>query len=99
MRHAIWEPNFLSALDKLRARKILEAGDAGSLRSAYNFLRLCESVLRRWGNRSVTQLPVHREEEDIFARRMMCATIDEFRAPYGKARETIHSLRLRYLVE
>ena len=99
MRHAIWEPNFLSALDKLRARKILEAGDAGSLRSAYNFLRLCESVLRRWGNRSVTQLPVHREEEDIFARRMKCATIDEFRAPYGKARETIHSLRLRYLVE
>ncbi|MEO8438856.1 MAG: bifunctional [glutamate--ammonia ligase]-adenylyl-L-tyrosine phosphorylase/[glutamate--ammonia-ligase] adenylyltransferase [Spartobacteria bacterium] len=97
MRHGIWEPNFLAALDLLRHQKILAAGDAGSLRSAYNFLRTCESVLRRWGNRSISRLPAAREEEDIFARRMKCATIDEFRLPYGRAREVIHSLRLRYL--
>ena len=99
MRHGIWEPNFLSALDKLRGQKIMEAGDAGSLRSAYNFLRSCESVLRRWGNRSVSRLPVDRREEDIFARRMKCPSIEEFRKPYGRAREIIHSLRLRYLVD
>ncbi|MEO5753370.1 MAG: bifunctional [glutamate--ammonia ligase]-adenylyl-L-tyrosine phosphorylase/[glutamate--ammonia-ligase] adenylyltransferase [Chthoniobacterales bacterium] len=99
MRYGIWEPNFLRALDKLRGQKVMEAGDAGSLRSAYNFLRSCESVLRRWGNRSVARLPASREDENMFARRMKSATIEEFRAPYSKARETIHSLRLRYLVE
>lgn len=99
MRHGIWEPNFLSALDKLRSRKIVAAGDAGSLRSAYNFLRSCESVLRRWGNRGVSRLPASRPEEDIFARRMQCATIEDFRKPYGRAREIIRSLRLRYLID
>jgi glutamate-ammonia-ligase adenylyltransferase len=99
MRHGIWEPNFLSALDQLRRQKILEAGDAGSLRSAYNFLRACESVLRRWGNRSVSRLPATRPEEEIFARRMNCATIEDFRLPYSRAREVIRSLRLRYLVD
>ncbi|HSU85851.1 MAG TPA: hypothetical protein VLI42_03885, partial [Chthoniobacterales bacterium] len=99
MRHGIWEPNFLSALDKLRGQKILEGGEAGSLRSAYNFLRSCESVLRRWGNRSVSRLPPTRAEEEIFARRMNCATIEDFRRPYSRAREVIRSLRLRYLVD
>lgn len=99
MRHGIWEPNFLSALDKLRGQKILEGSDAGSLRSAYNFLRTCESILRRWANRSVSRLPATRPEENIFARRMKCATIEDFRRPYSRAREVIHSLRLRYLVD
>ncbi len=99
MQHGIWEPNFLSALDKLRGQKVMAAGDAGSLRSAYNFLRSCESVLRRWANRSVSRLPLTREEEDIFARRMKCPSIEDFRKPYGQAREIIHSLRMRYLVD
>ncbi|MEO7168607.1 MAG: hypothetical protein ABI016_16445 [Chthoniobacterales bacterium] len=99
MRHTIWEPNFLSALDKLRGQKIMEPSDAGNLRSAYNFLRACESVLRRWDNRSISRLPANRPEEDIFARRMKCASIEDFRKPYGQAREIIHSLRLRYLVD
>jgi glutamate-ammonia-ligase adenylyltransferase len=99
MRHRVWEPNFSVAIEKLAAKKVLEKRDARSLQSAYNFLRTCESVLRRWQNRSVSTLPTTREEEDQFARRMRFATIDEFRAPYGKAREMIHSLRLRYLAE
>ena len=99
MRNGIWEPNFLTALDKLRGQKIMEAGDAGSLRSAYNFLRGCESVLRRWGNRSVSRLPSGPEEEQMFAHRMKCATIEEFSLPYRRAREVIRSLRLRYLLE
>ena len=99
MRHRIWEPNFSVAIEKLAAKKILEKRDARGLQSAYNFLRTCESVLRRWQNRSVSTLPTIREEEDQFARRMRFATIDDFRAPYGRAREVIHSLRLRYLAE
>ncbi len=99
MRNAIWEPNFLLAIEKLAEKKILERTDAVNLRNAYNFLRRCESVLRRWQNRSVSRLPVTPEEEEIFARRMKCRSIDEFRLPYGKAREEINSLRLRYLVD
>jgi glutamate-ammonia-ligase adenylyltransferase len=99
MRHRVWEPNFSTAIEKLAAQKFLEKGDARSLQSAYNFLRTCESVLRRWQNHSVSTLPTTREEEDQFARRMRFATIDDFRAPYGRAREMIHSLRLRYLAE
>ncbi len=99
MQHGIWEQNFLTALDILRARKVMEAGDAGSLRSAYNFLRSCESILRRWGHRSVSRLPAAPEEEAIFARRMKCKTIEEFSLPYQRAREVIRSLRLRYLSE
>jgi len=99
MQRRIWEPNFFSAVKKLAAKKVIERRDAISLQEAYTFLRTCESVLRRWQQRSVSTLPVTRDEEERFARRMNFATIDEFRAPYGKARETIRSLRTRYLVE
>ena len=99
MQHRIWEPNSLVAVEKLAARQILERTDAENFRSAYNFLRRCESVLRRWQFRSVSTLPVTREEEDRFARRMKFATIEDFRAPYGRARETIRWLRTRYLGE
>lgn len=98
MRHGLWEPNTLLATEKLWAGKVIEKADAIALREAYNFLRTCESVLRRWQYRSVSALPVKREEEERFARRMKFATMDEFRLPYGRAREAIHSLRLRYLV-
>jgi [glutamine synthetase] adenylyltransferase / [glutamine synthetase]-adenylyl-L-tyrosine phosphorylase len=98
MRHRIWEPNFLTAIGKLAAKKILEKGDAEKLRSAYSLLRRCESVLRRWQNRGVSTLPATRDEEDRFARRMKFATIEDFHAPYGRAREVIRSLRMRYLI-
>ncbi|MGH8093261.1 MAG: hypothetical protein ACREIF_07310, partial [Chthoniobacterales bacterium] len=99
MQHRIWEPNSLLAIEKLTARQILERSDAENLRGAYVFLRRCESVLRRWQFRSIGTLPATREEEDQFARRMKFATIEDFRAPYGRARETIRWLRTRYLGE
>ncbi len=99
MRHKIWEPNFARAIEKLAAAEVLAATDAESLRSSYQFLRASESVLRRWQNRSIARLPATREEEDVFARRMKFASVEEFRLPYGHAREAIHSLRLRYLVD
>ncbi|HEY1582475.1 MAG TPA: bifunctional [glutamate--ammonia ligase]-adenylyl-L-tyrosine phosphorylase/[glutamate--ammonia-ligase] adenylyltransferase [Chthoniobacterales bacterium] len=99
MRQRIWEPNFLRAVEKLAEQKAIEKSDAQSLGAAYNFLRRCESVLRRWQLRGVSSLPVTRAEEVGFVRRMRFATIDDFRGPYGRARETIRSLRTRYLVE
>jgi glutamate-ammonia-ligase adenylyltransferase len=99
MRERVWEPNWGDAVDKLARKKCIEKRDAESLREAYFFLRRVESVLRRWQFRSVATLPVTLEEEERLARRMDFATIERFRAPYGKARETIHSLRMRYLGE
>ena len=97
MRHRVWDPNCLEAIEKLVRKKVMEKADAENLRRAYIFLRTVESVLRRWQFRSVSSLPMTREEEERFARRMKFATIEDFRAPYGRARETIHSLRTRYL--
>lgn len=98
MRHGIWEQNTLSALENLAAQNVIAASDAAALRESYNFLRACESVLRRWQNRSVSRLPAAVEDETIFARRLHFSSLEEFRHPYSRARETVHSLRLRYLV-
>lgn len=97
MQHRVWEPNSLQAIGELARQGTIEAGDAAKLRRAYEFLRGCESILRRLHFTSVSTLPTTHTEEDRFARRMSFKTIEEFRAPYGRARETIHSLRLRYL--
>jgi glutamate-ammonia-ligase adenylyltransferase len=99
MQHRVWEPNCLWAIEALAQQKVLEKTDAQNLREAYIFLRRCESVLRRWQFRSISTLPVTHEEEERFARRMKFKTIEDFRAPYGRARETVHSLRMRYLAE
>jgi glutamate-ammonia-ligase adenylyltransferase len=99
MQRRVWEPNSLQAIELLARHGILEAGDAANLRRAYEFLRNCESTLRRLHFTSVSTLPATHVEENRFVRRMNFGTIEEFRAPYGRARETIHSLRLRYLTE
>ena len=99
MQHRVWEPNSLQAIERLARHGAIEPGDADNLRRAYEFLRNCESTLRRLHFISVSTLPATHAEENHFARRMNFGTIEDFRAPYGRARETIHSLRLRYLSE
>jgi glutamate-ammonia-ligase adenylyltransferase len=99
MQHRVWEPNSLQAIERLARHGAIAPGDAGNLRRAYEFLRNCESTLRRLHFISVSTLPATHAEENHFARRMNFGTIEDFRAPYGRARETIHSLRLRYLSE
>ncbi len=99
MQHRVWEPNSREAITRLAARQVLEKSDANSLRSAYDFLRRCESVLRRFEQRSISTLPMTSEEENRFAHRMKFGSIEEFRGPYGRAREMINWLRLRYLTE
>ena len=97
MRHQIWAPNFFAALGKLRAGKVIEKADAEKLRAAYTFLRSCESVLRRWQNRSVSTLPATHDGQLALARRMKFSTIEAFHAPYRQAREVIRALWMRYL--
>jgi [glutamine synthetase] adenylyltransferase / [glutamine synthetase]-adenylyl-L-tyrosine phosphorylase len=99
MQHRVWEPNSLRAIEQLAGHGAIESGDAARLRKAYDFLRGCESTLRRIHFTSVSTLPTTHEEDDRFARRMNFRTIEEFRGPYSRARETIHSLRLRYLTD
>ncbi|HEY2714236.1 MAG TPA: bifunctional [glutamate--ammonia ligase]-adenylyl-L-tyrosine phosphorylase/[glutamate--ammonia-ligase] adenylyltransferase [Chthoniobacterales bacterium] len=99
MQHRVWEPNSLGAIAKLSSNEIFETNDAANLAGAYTFLRSCESVLRRWQFRSVSTLPRTHEEEMRFVRRLRFTNVAEFRAPYGRAREVIRSLRLRYLAD
>ena len=58
MRAGIWKPNLDGALAEL-ARHGAAGADTkrASLKTAYDFLRRCESVLRRWENKSVSTLP------------------------------------------
>ena len=66
-----------------------------------SFSAHCESTLRRLQfHQRFDVARDARREENHFARRMNFATIEDFRAPYGNAREAIHSLRrCRYLSE
>ena len=66
MRHAIWEPNFLLATEKLAEKKVLERDRRGRSAQRLQFSARCESVLRRWQNRSVSTLPATRAEEEHF---------------------------------
>ena len=80
MQHRVWEPNSLQAIERLARHGAIAPGDAGNLRRAYEFLRNCESTLRRLQFISVSTLPATHAEENHFARRMNFGTIEDFRA-------------------
>jgi [glutamine synthetase] adenylyltransferase / [glutamine synthetase]-adenylyl-L-tyrosine phosphorylase len=92
MREAVWEPSWTRAVDRLEETKLLSEQDATVLKRSYEFLRRCESVLRRYDNRAVATLPRGAGEQRNFARRMGANTIEAFRQPYDAARSTIHQL-------
>src|SRR5881392_2773265 len=56
MRENIWEPNWERALDQLRERRILNNAEAARVKKAYGLLRRYESALRRYENKSVSEL-------------------------------------------
>src|SRR6266700_2753746 len=70
MRENIWEPNWEHAVDQLHERGCLSDSDVANLKNAYAFLRRCESVLRRYENRSVSALPSDPSEQRKFAVRL-----------------------------
>ncbi len=92
MRENIWEPNWEHAVDQLHERGCLSDSDVANLKNAYAFLRRCESVLRRYENRSVSVLPSDPNEQRNVAVRFGCDDFDDFRRDYIDARDAIHSL-------
>jgi glutamate-ammonia-ligase adenylyltransferase len=92
MRQNIWEPNWPRAVERLHASGQLTKAEAESLKNAYEFLRSCESVLRRDENVSVSALPRDPAEQSKFARRLGFDKIDIFTEKYREARSSIHWL-------
>ncbi|MGI8819789.1 MAG: hypothetical protein ACR2ID_02785 [Chthoniobacterales bacterium] len=95
MRTGLWNPQFSGGLADLLAAKVVTPSDAEALRASYDFLRRCESVLRRWENKSVGALPASEAEQRKLARRVGAADLASFGGEYRKARETIHAVYLR----
>ena len=97
MRENIWEPNWERALDQLGTRGHLTDSDVGELKLAYTFLRRCESVLRRYDNRSVSALSSDLGEQRKLAIRLGYHDLEAFRQKYANARERIHALYNRHV--
>jgi glutamate-ammonia-ligase adenylyltransferase len=97
MRENIWEPDSGRAVDLLRERRRLTESDAAKLKSAYGFLRRCESVLRRYDNKGVSVLSSDPNEQRKLAIRLGYKEFDAFRERYVDARETIHALYNGYV--
>jgi glutamate-ammonia-ligase adenylyltransferase len=92
MKAGIWEPNWNDALGKLSESGVLPAAQAADAKRGYEFLRQCESALRRWENKTVSTLPSEPSEQRKLAVRLGCEELDAFREQYLDARETIHAL-------
>ena len=92
MRSGIWEPNWHHALKRLREDDAISKDDADKASMSYNFLRRCESVLRRYETKSVSRLPAGGEEQRKMAIWLGYDDVDLFASDYRGARETIRAL-------
>ena len=92
MRENIWEPNWERAVDRLHESGCLTDLDAADLKNAYGFLRRCESVLRRYENKTVSALPSDSSEQRKLAIRLGHYGFEAFRETYVAARDTIHAV-------
>ena len=92
MRENVWEPNWPRAVERLHAGRHLKKAETESLKLAYEFLRRCESVLRRDENVSVSALPRDPIEQGKLARRLGFDKIDIFAEKYRKARSSIDEI-------
>jgi glutamate-ammonia-ligase adenylyltransferase len=90
MRENLWEPNWMRAVEQLGSAGHLK--EAESLKRAYQFLRRCESVLRRYENISVSGLPRDPLEQAKLSRRLGFDKIDKFIEQYRGARLSIHEI-------
>lgn len=93
----IWEPNWTAALTRLRDAGRLSEVEVVDLRQAYELLRRCESVLRRYENTAVSALPADARERRIFSRRLGFETPESFAQQYRAARSSIRQIYCRYV--
>jgi [glutamine synthetase] adenylyltransferase / [glutamine synthetase]-adenylyl-L-tyrosine phosphorylase len=97
MRAGIWNPQTMGALRELTAKGLLQEGEAALVKENYEYLRLIESALRRWENKSVSSLPADETEQRKLAQRVGADSLDSFARRYREARESIHAVSSRYL--
>ena len=97
MRTGTWGSQFTAALAELRVYGTVTAADANAIQSSYDFLRRCESVLRRWESKSVSSLPADEAAQRKLAKRVGATDLDAFGEQYRAAREIIHAAHERYM--
>ncbi len=97
MRAGIWNPQTMATLDELATTGLLPKEEAALVKESYAYLRLIESVLRRWENKSVSTLPAEETGQRKLAKRVGADSLDSFAQRYRVARESIHSVSSRYL--
>ena len=97
MRTGTWQPQFTAALGELKHHGSVADVDADAIQSSYDFLRRCESVLRRWEGKSVSSLPAQEAEQRKLAQRVGAKDLDAFGEQYRAAREIIHAGYERYM--
>ena len=71
------QANTWLALDALHAVKLISAEEHAALRSCYDFMRIVESRLRIFHNRSLDELPEAPEDLEKLAKRLGCEATDE----------------------
>ena len=96
MHYDIREASTYRAIEKLAGA--ISAADAGTLTRAYEFLRRCETALRRWQDKSVSTLPAEPAEQRKLAIRMGCEDYESWKHGYGQARERVHTIYQKYFV-
>jgi glutamate-ammonia-ligase adenylyltransferase len=85
MKSRIMETNTVHAIDRIDS--LIDAPERNVLTSAYMLLRRIESVLRRYTNSSVSQLPSRKEELHALAVRLDFADENAFLEVYNSKRK------------
>ena len=96
MRAGLWNPQMIGALRQLADSGILNKTDAESLQKHYDYLRLVESTLRRWQNKSVSTVPADKTEQEKLAARVGAKSLDAFAQAYREARVGVHAIYAKY---
>jgi glutamate-ammonia-ligase adenylyltransferase len=97
MRSGSWAANWQRALSLLQGRDFISKADAAAMAAAYELLRRCELVLRRFDNKSISSLPADPAEQATLAKRVGYKEPGRFATEYQNARDTIHALYQRYI--
>ena len=92
MRSGTWEPNWSRAVDQLAVHGDFTGDEAADLKRSYDFLRQCESVLRRYEDKPVAALPAGELEQQNFIRRLGFSNPETFVRTYHHARRFIHEV-------
>jgi glutamate-ammonia-ligase adenylyltransferase len=92
MRAGLWSPNWRGALDSLQKNGLISAEEAAIGTSSYEFLRRCESALRRREMKNISTLPADSAGQKQLAIRLGYENTEAFVKEYGHARKALRDL-------